>query len=42
MPGNTTSSCLHNMPGLIAKLGGDDKFVARLDEMFDTKEKIPN
>lgn len=33
---------LHNVPGLIAKLGGDDKFVARLDEMFDTKEKIPN
>ena len=33
---------LHNVPGLIAKLGGDDKFVARLDETFDTKEKIPN
>ena len=33
---------LHNVPGLIEKLGGDDKFVARLDEMFDTQEKIPN
>jgi predicted alpha-1,2-mannosidase len=33
---------LHNVPGLIAKLGGDDKFTARLDEMFDTSEKIPN
>ena len=33
---------LHNVPGLIAKLGGDDKFTARLDEMFDTTEKIPN
>jgi predicted alpha-1,2-mannosidase len=33
---------LHNVPGLIEKLGGDDKFVARLDEMFDTKETIPN
>jgi predicted alpha-1,2-mannosidase len=33
---------LHNVPGLISKLGGDDKFVARLDEMFDTTEKIPN
>jgi predicted alpha-1,2-mannosidase len=33
---------LHNVPGLIAKLGGDDKFTARLDEMFDTKEPIPN
>jgi predicted alpha-1,2-mannosidase len=33
---------LQNIPGLIAKLGGDDKFVARLDEMFDTKETIPN
>ncbi|HEU5125065.1 MAG TPA: GH92 family glycosyl hydrolase [Verrucomicrobiae bacterium] len=31
-----------NVQGLIEKLGGDDKFVARLDEMFDTKEKIPN
>jgi predicted alpha-1,2-mannosidase len=33
---------LQNVPGLIAKLGGDDKFVARLDETFDTKEEIPN
>ena len=33
---------LQNVPGLIAKLGGDEKFVARLDEMFDTKETIPN
>ncbi len=33
---------LHNVPGLIEKLGGDEKFVARLDEMFDTKEQIPN
>jgi predicted alpha-1,2-mannosidase len=33
---------LHNVPGLIEKLGGDDKFVTRLDEMFDTEEKIPN
>ncbi len=33
---------LHDVPGLIAKLGGDDKFTARLDEMFDTKETIPN
>jgi predicted alpha-1,2-mannosidase len=33
---------LHNIPGLIDKLGGDEKFVARLDEMFDTKETIPN
>ena len=32
----------HNVPGLIAKLGGDDKFTARLDEMFDTTETIPN
>ncbi len=33
---------LQNVPGLIAKLGGDDKFVARLDETFDTKAEIPN
>ena len=33
---------LHNVSGLIEKLGGDEKFVARLDEMFDTKTKIPN
>jgi len=31
-----------DVPGLITKLGGDEKFVARLDEMFDTKETIPN
>lgn len=31
-----------DVPALIEKLGGDEKFVARLDEMFDTKEKIPN
>jgi predicted alpha-1,2-mannosidase len=33
---------LQDVPGLIAKLGGDDKFTARLDEMFDTTETIPN
>ena len=33
---------LHDFPGLIAKLGGDEKFVARLDELFDTPKKIPN
>jgi predicted alpha-1,2-mannosidase len=33
---------LQDVPGLISKLGGDDKFVSRLDEMFDTKEEIPN
>ncbi len=32
----------HDVPGLIEKLGGDEKFVAKLDEMFDTQEKIPN
>jgi predicted alpha-1,2-mannosidase len=32
----------HNLQSLITKLGGDEKFVARLDEMFDTQEKIPN
>jgi len=32
----------HNVSGLIACLGGDDKFTARLDEMFDTQETIPN
>jgi predicted alpha-1,2-mannosidase len=31
-----------DVPGLIAKLGGDDKFCARIDEMFDTKQIIPN
>jgi predicted alpha-1,2-mannosidase len=33
---------LQNVPGLIAKLGGDDKFTSRLDEVFDTTESIPN
>ena len=33
---------LHDQPGLIAKLGGDEKYVSRLDEMFDTQVKIPN
>lgn len=32
----------HNVPGLIAAMGGEDKFVAMLDEMFDTKAAIPN
>jgi putative alpha-1,2-mannosidase len=27
---------------MIGKLGGDDQFTARLDEMFDTMETIPN
>lgn len=31
-----------DVPGLIASHGGDEAFVAKLDEMFDTKEKIPN
>jgi predicted alpha-1,2-mannosidase len=31
-----------NLPGLIARMGGDDKFAARLEEMFDTKKPIPN
>ncbi|MGA3268338.1 MAG: GH92 family glycosyl hydrolase [Verrucomicrobiota bacterium] len=31
-----------NVPGLIQALGGDEKFVAKLDEMFDTPtSKIP-
>jgi predicted alpha-1,2-mannosidase len=30
------------VPGLISRLGGDDKFAARIDEMFDTKAVIPN
>jgi len=33
---------LHDIYGLMAKLGGEEKFAARLDEMFDTKETIPN
>jgi predicted alpha-1,2-mannosidase len=32
----------HDVPGLIQRFGGDDPFVARLDEVFDTKETIPN
>ncbi|HEU5071569.1 MAG TPA: GH92 family glycosyl hydrolase [Verrucomicrobiae bacterium] len=31
-----------DVPALIAKLGGDEAFVTKLDEMFDTREKIPN
>jgi predicted alpha-1,2-mannosidase len=31
-----------DVTGLIDKLGGDDKFVARLDETFDTTATIPN
>jgi predicted alpha-1,2-mannosidase len=31
-----------NVPGLIKAMGGDDKFVAKLDELFDTKEKMPS
>lgn len=30
----------HDAPGLIAKLGGPEKFVERLDQLFDTKEPI--
>jgi predicted alpha-1,2-mannosidase len=33
---------LQDVPGLIAKLGGDDKFTARLDNVFDSTETIPN
>ena len=32
----------HEVPGLIEKLGGDAKFVAKLDGMFDPTQKIPN
>ena len=32
----------HDVPGLIRNLGGDEKFVARLDEVFDSKEQIIN
>ena len=32
----------HDIRGLAEKLGGDDKFAAKLDELFETKEKIPN
>jgi predicted alpha-1,2-mannosidase len=31
-----------NVYGLIDALGGDQPFVAKLDELFDTTEKIPN
>jgi predicted alpha-1,2-mannosidase len=31
-----------NMPALIVRLGGDDAFTARLDDMFDTTNVIPN
>jgi predicted alpha-1,2-mannosidase len=32
----------HDVPGLIEKMGGDEKFVARLDQVFDSKEQIVN
>ena len=32
----------HNVPALIQALGGDEKFVAKLDELFDTKKTLPN
>jgi predicted alpha-1,2-mannosidase len=32
----------HDVPGLIGKLGGDERFVARLDEVFESKEAIVN
>jgi predicted alpha-1,2-mannosidase len=32
----------HNVPALIQAMGGDETFVAKLDELFDTKEKMPN
>ncbi len=31
-----------DVPGLIARLGGDQPFAARLDELFDTPDTIPN
>jgi predicted alpha-1,2-mannosidase len=31
-----------DFPGLIEKFGGDEKFVAKLDELFETTAKIPN
>lgn len=31
-----------DIPGLIEKMGGDDKFSAKLDEMFDPNGKMPN
>jgi predicted alpha-1,2-mannosidase len=30
-----------DIPGLIRAMEGDDKFIAKLDELFDTKEKMP-
>jgi len=30
----------HDAPGLIAKLGGPEKFVEKLDQLFDTKEPL--
>ena len=32
----------HNVPALIQALGGDESFVAKLDELFDTKKTLPN
>ena len=32
----------HDVPGLIRGLGGDAKFIARLDAVFDSQEKIVN
>ena len=32
----------HDVPGLLGKLGGDARFVAKLDEMFDPNQKITN
>jgi len=32
----------HNVPALIQALGGDEKYVAKLDELFDTKKTLPN
>jgi predicted alpha-1,2-mannosidase len=31
-----------NIPGLIKAMGGDEKFAAKLDELFDTKAKMPS
>ncbi|MDB6079988.1 MAG: putative alpha,2-mannosidase [Akkermansiaceae bacterium] len=32
----------HDVAGLSKAMGGDDKFTAHLNELFDSKEKIPN
>jgi predicted alpha-1,2-mannosidase len=32
----------HDVPSLIQKLGGDERFISRLDEVFDSKEQIVN